>query len=133
MFTTVCSTQQAQRHYVLTLGALTTLCVSSISIQVCYYKIQCLKVGRVWSLLRIHPEFDDVTHLCGWNKFRGLRVECENEQKAFFVFRSDCETSQIGLRSKLTATCSGHLHLTNIKISHKACKHLSHFYNSRYK
>ena len=56
-------------------AALTTRSVSIISIQVCYYEIQRLKVGRVWSSLRIHPEFDDVTRLRGWNKFRGLRVD----------------------------------------------------------
>ena len=47
----------------LHLAALTTRCASIILIQVRYYKIQRLKVGRVWSSLHIQSEFDDITRL----------------------------------------------------------------------
>ena len=38
-------------------------------------QIQCLKVDCVWSSLHIHPEFDEIMRLCGWNKFWGLHVD----------------------------------------------------------
>ena len=37
-----------------------------------------MKVDFALSLLLIHIRFDDVTRLRGWNKFRGLRVDCES-------------------------------------------------------
>ena len=35
-----------------------------------------MKVDFALSLLLIHTNFDDVIPLHGWNKFRGLRVDC---------------------------------------------------------
>ena len=37
---------------------------------------KCLKVHHAFSSLPIHTRFDDIMRSRGWNKFRGLHVDC---------------------------------------------------------
>ena len=54
--------------------------------------MQCLKVHHAISSLLIHTRFDDVTQLHGWNKFRGLRVDCKDVFLQKFIYMYVKET-----------------------------------------
>ena len=56
--------------------------------------MQCLKVLRALSLLLIHTRFDDVTWLSGWNKFRGLGVDCSQKLEPWKFSLARCKVSE---------------------------------------
>ena len=72
--TTTRTSQQKQERYERRLNRSPTRpCI--VSIKLANWEIQCFKVGCTLSSLLIHAKFDDVTRLCGYNKFEGLRVD----------------------------------------------------------
>ena len=80
--------------------------VSIISFKLANREVQCLTVDRAWA----HARFDDVTQLCGWNKFWGLRVDCQGFQLP--TFRASWCSSTVSCFSLLSGfSCQSISHL----------------------
>ena len=84
---------------------LSTRRVSIVSIRLANWEKQCLKVHRALSSLLIHTRFDDIMQSRGWNKFRGLCVDCIYKSKKLLVIMKGTEVPNLRRSSACDCTC----------------------------